>query len=64
MIIKIDSFINNVHFQNTVELANVLIKSNVQFETMFFPNDDHSINSGNAKKYLYQKLTDFLDKEL
>lgn len=55
---------DNVHFQNTVELANVLIHSNVQFETMFYPNDDHSISSGNAKKYLYEKLTNFLKQEL
>jgi len=55
---------DNVHFQNTVELASVLIQSNVQFETMFFPNDDHAINSGNSLKYLYEKMLAFLQKEL
>jgi dipeptidyl-peptidase-4 len=55
---------DNVHFQNTVELVNVLINSNVQFETMFYPNDNHAINSGNARKYLYEKMTAFLDEAL
>jgi dipeptidyl-peptidase-4 len=55
---------DNVHFQNTVELANTLITSNVQFSTMFYPNDNHAINSGNARQYLYQKMTDFLQETL
>lgn len=55
---------DNVHFQNTVELANVLINSDVQFTTMFYPNDNHAINNGNARKYLYQQLTNFLKEKL
>lgn len=55
---------DNVHFQNTVELANALIHGNVQFSTMFYPNDNHAINSGNARKYLYEKMTAFLKEAL
>jgi len=55
---------DNVHFQNTVELANSLILSNVQFSTMFYPNDNHAINNGNARKYLYEKMTAFLKEVL
>ncbi|MEP7167956.1 MAG: S9 family peptidase [Bacteroidota bacterium] len=49
---------DNVHFQNSVEFADALIKENKQFETFFYPNKAHSI--GGAKIQLYTKMTDFI----
>jgi dipeptidyl-peptidase-4 len=51
---------DNVHFQNTVGLVDKLIEANVQFETMFYPNKDHSIYGGNSRFHLYTKMTNFV----
>ena len=55
---------DNVHFQNTAELANNLISNNKQFDTYFYPNKNHGIYGGNTRLHLYQKMTDFLKEKL
>ncbi|MFQ6084048.1 MAG: DPP IV N-terminal domain-containing protein, partial [Candidatus Aminicenantia bacterium] len=40
---------DNVHFQNTVQLVNELIKENKQFSVMIYPNRDHGIRGDNAR---------------
>lgn len=36
---------DNGHFQNSVELVNQLIPTGLQFDTMYYPNRNHAINS-------------------
>ncbi len=55
---------DNVHFQNTVEMANALIKANKQFDTYFYPNRNHGIYGGTARLHLYTKMTDFIMKNI
>lgn len=55
---------DNVHFQNTAEMANQLIVNNKQFETMVYPNQAHSISDPNAKLHLYNLMTKFLNEKL
>lgn len=55
---------DNVHFQNTAEMANKLIAANKQFDTMIYPNRNHGISGGNAKIHLYTLMTRFLDEKL
>ena len=55
---------DNVHFQNSVELVNQLIRAGVQFETMYYPDRDHGIYGGNARKHLYRMMTDFILENL
>jgi len=56
---------DNVHFQNSAEFVYALIQANIPFETMYFPNSNHGINAGsNSRRYLYQKLIAFLNKNL
>lgn len=55
---------DNVHFQNTVEMANSLIMANKQFDTYFYPNRNHSIYGGPTRLHLYTKMTNFLDEKL
>ena len=55
---------DNVHFQNTAEMAKALIKANKQFDTYFYPNRNHGIYGDNARLHLYTKMTDFLMQKL
>ncbi len=55
---------DNVHFQNTAEMANALINANKQFDTYFYPNRNHSIFGGNTRLHLYTKMTNFLLEKL
>ncbi len=55
---------DNVHFQNTAEMANALIAANKQFDTYFYPNRAHGIGGGNARLHLYTKMTNFLESKL
>jgi dipeptidyl-peptidase 4 len=51
---------DNVHFQNTAEMANELIKYNKQFDTYFYPNRNHGIGGQNARIHLFTKMTSFV----
>ena len=55
---------DNVHWQNSVEMANALIKANKQFDTYYYPNRNHGIYGGNTRLHLYNKMTDFLLEKL
>ncbi len=55
---------DNVHFQNSVDLAAALIDADKQFETMYYPNKAHSIRGGNTTWHLYSLMTDFLKRKL
>ena len=51
---------DNVHVENTIDLANELIKANKQFDLMIYPNRNHSIFGENARLHLFNKMTEFV----
>jgi dipeptidyl-peptidase 4 len=55
---------DNVHVENSVEMIDALIKSNKQFDMIFYPNRDHGIYGGNSRLHLFQMMTDFIKKNL
>ncbi|MBK6619962.1 MAG: S9 family peptidase [Saprospirales bacterium] len=55
---------DNVHFQNTEEMVNALIKANKQFDTYFYPNRNHGISGGPTRLHLFTKMTSFLNEKL
>ncbi len=55
---------DNVHFQNTAEMANALIGANKQFDTYFYTNRNHGIYGDNARLHLYTKMTEFVLEKL
>ncbi|HKJ46069.1 MAG TPA: S9 family peptidase [Balneolales bacterium] len=55
---------DNVHFENSVMLVNQLIKYDIPFQTMYFPNRNHSIYGGNSRRYLFELLSRFVFKNL
>lgn len=55
---------DNVHFQNTVEMTEALIRANKQFDLYMYPDRDHGISGNNARLHLFTKMTDFIKKNL
>ncbi len=51
---------DNVHYQNTMEMVNALVKANKQFDLFIYPDKNHGISGGNTRMHLYTKMTDFI----
>lgn len=57
---------DNVHFQNSVQMITALVKANVDFETMYYPNKNHGISGGvdNTTFHLWNKMTNWIYNNL
>ena len=55
---------DNVHFQNTIQLAGALQAAGKQFQLMAYPNRTHSISGGNTSMHLYTMMTDWVLQNL
>jgi dipeptidyl-peptidase 4 len=55
---------DNVHFQNSVKMADELIKNNKQFESFYYPNRNHNISGDNTRYHLFTMLTRFVMENL
>lgn len=55
---------DNVHVENTIDLADELIREGKQFDLMIYPNQNHSIHGGNVRLHLYNMMEEFIVKGL
>lgn len=55
---------DNVHVQNTYELAERLVQAGKQFDMGIYTNRNHSIYGGNTSLQLYTKFVNFLNKNM
>lgn len=55
---------DNVHFQNSIDLAEKLVQADKQFEMQFYPNKNHGIYGGNTSFHLYTRMTNFILENL
>jgi dipeptidyl-peptidase 4 len=55
---------DNVHFQNTIQMVDALIKAGKQFELMTYPGKTHSISGAAARTHLFHMIEDHFQKEL
>jgi dipeptidyl-peptidase-4 len=57
---------DNVHFQNSVEMIKALVKSNIDFESAYYPNKNHGISgrADNTTFHLYSKMTNWIYQNL
>ena len=53
---------DNVHFQNSVELVDEMIKKGIKFDSELYPNKNHGIGGGKYRLHLYNRMTEFLEK--
>jgi dipeptidyl-peptidase-4 len=57
-------FDDNVHFQQSVQLANKLQQANKPFDFMMYPGKNHGIFGGKTRLHLFTKATEYLKANL
>lgn len=57
---------DNVHFQNSTQMISALVKSNIDFESAYYPNKNHGIsgNADNTTFHLWSKMTNWILENL
>ncbi len=55
---------DNVHLQNSMELANAMVKNNIPFDFMIYPNKSHGISGGLTRLHIYSKILKFVKENL
>lgn len=55
---------DNVHYQNSMEMAKALVMHNIPFDFMTYPNKNHGIYGGNTRLHLYTKILNFVKQNL
>lgn len=57
---------DNVHFQNATQMITALVKSNIDFESAYYPNKNHGISGGvdNTSFHLWSKMTKWIMENL
>jgi dipeptidyl-peptidase 4 len=55
---------DNVHFQNTVQMTDSLIKAGKQFRLMVYPDKTHGIAGSATRTQLFHMMDDFWKEEL
>lgn len=55
---------DNVHLQNSMEMAAALVKNNIPFDMMVYPNKNHGISGGFTRYHIYSKILNFVKEKL
>jgi dipeptidyl-peptidase-4 len=55
---------DNVHFQNSMQMIDALIKAGKPFRLMIYPNKTHSISGSDARTHLFHMIEDHFEREL
>jgi len=55
---------DNVHFQNTIQMTDALIRFGKQFRLMVYPDKTHGIAGSGTRTQLFHMMEDFWNKEL
>ncbi|MFN5911231.1 MAG: S9 family peptidase [Bacteroidota bacterium] len=55
---------DNVHYQNTMEMINALVKADKQFDLFIYPNRNHGIYGGNTRNHLFTMMLNYTVENL
>ena len=55
---------DNVHFQNSIQMIDALIKAGKPFRLMIYPNKTHSISGKDARVHLFTMIEEHFEREL
>jgi dipeptidyl-peptidase-4 len=50
---------DNVHYQNTMEMINAMVKADKQFDLFIYPNRNHGIYGGNTRNHLFTMMLNY-----
>ncbi len=55
---------DNVHLQNSMQMVDALVRENVDFQLMLYPEMLHGISNTDDRIHLFEKMTDFFEINL
>jgi dipeptidyl-peptidase-4 len=55
---------DNVHMQNTIQMANAFINSGKQFQLMMYPRKTHGISGKAARTHLFHMIEEHFEMNL
>jgi len=55
---------DNVHVQNSMEMAAAMVKHNIPFDFMIYPNKNHGISGGLTRVHIFSKILKFVKENL
>jgi dipeptidyl-peptidase-4 len=55
---------DNVHVQNSMEMARALVSNNIPFDFMIYPNKNHGIAGGFTRYHIFNKMLKFVKENL
>ena len=55
---------DNVHYQNSMEMVDALVRANKQFDLFFYPNKNHGIYGGNTRLHLFTMMLNYTKNNL
>ena len=55
---------DNVHFQNSLEMVDAMIKNSIRYDSEYYPNKNHGISGGKTRIHLYDRMTRFILENL
>jgi len=55
---------DNVHAQHSMRMVEALVQANKQFDWAIYPDKNHGIYGGNTRVHLFNKMTNFMHKNL
>ncbi len=57
---------DNVHFQNSVQMIKALVKSNIDFESGYYPDKNHGISgqADNTSFHIWSKMTKWIQENM
>lgn len=50
---------DNVHYQNSMEMINALVKADKDFDLFIYPNKNHGIYGGNTRNHLFRMMYEY-----
>jgi len=63
LLLGFDQRDDNVHFQNTIQMTDALIKAQKQFRLMVYPDKTHGISGSGTRTQLFHMMEDFWNEE-
>ncbi|MBK7382832.1 MAG: S9 family peptidase [Flavobacteriales bacterium] len=55
---------DNVHYQNSAEMTNALVRANKPFDQFVYPDRNHGIYGGSTRLHLFEMMTEWVLKNL